>query len=545
MPPTTPKRLSVSAALQLALDHHGAGRIPEAEAIYRQILAADPRHPHALHLLGLLAYQAGNLTKAMELIEAAIQSRGDVPDFHANLGEAFRAAGNLERAIACHREAVRLEPALPEIRLSLANALADAGQPEAAAEQYRQAALAAGGDAGAIRRMADGLERMNRLEGARQLLDQGLAAAPDHPELNLLAAKVDRREGAFQQGIERLERLAGQEMALATSIALLTQLGMLYDRTDRADEAFQAFEAAGRRKAERYLSQGIAKEPGLEEIEATRTALTKEWLTRWRKGPTTGFARPAPVFLVGFPRSGTTLLEQVLASHSGIATLEEKPVVEMLVEQVRRQPGGYPGGLANLSTQTIAGLRNGYFQRVDQLVSVAPGQLLIDKFPLNIVRLPLVARIFPDARYILALRHPADTVLSGFMQNFSPNSAMANFCAIDDAARFYDRVMGLWRQSSELLGVNFHPIKYEALVEDFDGEVAKLLGFLGLPWEEGVRDYRETARKGKKIGTPSYHQVAEPIYHRAKERWRRYEGHLKPIEPTLAPWVEYFGYRQV
>lgn len=179
---------------------------------------------------------------------------------------------------------------------------------------------------------------------------------------------------------------------------------------------------------------------------------------------------------------------------------------------------------------------------MDSLIRVAPGQTFIDKFPLNLVHLPLLARIFPDARYILALRHPADAVLSGFMQNFNPNSAMANFCTLEDAAQFYDRVMGLWRRCAEMLPIAYHAVKYEDMVEDFDGEVKRLLDFLGLPWEEGVRHFHDTSRKGKVINTPSYHQVAEPIYRRAKERWRRYEPHLRPVAPILAPWVAYFGY---
>jgi hypothetical protein len=103
-------------------------------------------------------------------------------------------------------------------------------------------------------------------------------------------------------------------------------------------------------------------------------------------------------------------------------------------------------------------------------------------------------------------------------------------------------VMGLWRRSAEMLPITYHAVKYEGMVEDFDAEVKRLLDFLGLHWEEGVRQYQQTSRKGKVINTPSYHQVAEPIYRRAKERWRRYESHLRPVAPILAPWVAYFGY---
>ncbi len=537
-----PKRVPISEALKIALEHQRAQRIPQAEAIYRQVLAVEPHNPHALHLLGLIAYQAGDMEQARALIGQAIAVRADVPDFHANLGETWRAAGEPERAIACYQEALHLAADLPEIRLNLANALMDAGREAEAEEQYRQASTGAGNDVEAIHKMADGLERMNRLQGARHLTTVGLEIAPDHAGLNLVAARLDRREGASREGIARLQRFAATALDLKTTIERDTELGRLLDRAGEVDEAFRMFEAAGRHKAEMFRVSGITKDLALDEIAKMTSVLTPTWLESRGETVNGGFERPAPVFLIGFPRSGTTLLEQVLASHSAITTLEEKPVAEMLTRIIDDRHGGYPAALARLSSQAIRTLRQSYFQGVDGLIRVAPGQTFIDKFPLNLVRLPLLARIFPDARYILALRHPADAVLSGFMQNFSPNSAMANFCTLEDAAHFYDRAMGLWRRCAEMLPIAYHAVKYEDMVEDFDDEVKRLLDFLGLPWEAGVRQYHETSRKGKVINTPSYHQVAEPIYRRAKERWRRYEPHLRAVAPILAPWAAYFGY---
>ena len=536
-------RVPISEALKIALEHQRAQRIPQAEAIYRQVLAVEPHNPHALHLLGLIAYQSGDMEQARALIGQAIAVRADVPDFHANLGEAWRAAGEPERAIACYQEALRLSPDLPKLRINLANALMDAGREAEADAQYREAATGVGTDVKAIHEMADGLERMNRLLGARLLTSLGLDIAPDHARLNLVAARLDRREGATREGIARLQRFAATPLDLKTTIERDTEFGRLHDRAGEIEAAFRMFEAAGLHKAEMFRASGVSKDFALDEVARMACVLTPAWVESWSEGVNEDFERPAPVFLVGFPRSGTTLLEQVLASHSAIVTLEEKPVAEMLTRIVDERYGGYPAGLARLSPQAIRSLRQSYFQVVDSLIRVAPGQTFIDKFPLNLVRLPLLARIFPDARYILALRHPADAVLSGFMQNFSPNSAMANFCTLEEAAHFYDQVMGLWRRCAEMLPIAYHAVKYEGMVEDFDGEMKRLLDFLGLPWEEGMRQYHQTSRKGNVINNPSYHQVAEPIYRRAKERWRRYEPHLHPVAPILAPWAAYFGYK--
>lgn len=535
------RQVPISEALKIAVEHQRAQRISQAEAIYRQVLAAEPNNSHALHLLGLVAYQTGDLGAARTLIERALAVRTDVPDYHANLGEVWRTAGDPQRAINCYQEALRLAPNLAEIRINLANALIDAGREKEAGEQYKQAG--SGANVKEIHDMADKLERMNRLQGARLLSSRGLDLAPDHAGLNIIAARLDRREGAFLEGIARLKRIPVDQMDIHAAIQRGTELGRLYDRLNEADEAYDSFVSAGQLKSEMYRAKGISKDPALQEIASMEAVLTPEWTANWSAiNLNESFERAAPVFLVGFPRSGTTLLEQVLSKHSQITTLEEKPLAEMLAKIVEQRYGNYPASIAGLSTADCLSLRQQYFQSADSLCRSAPGQVLVDKFPLNLVRLPLLARVFPDAKYIFALRHPFDAVLSGFMQNFTPNSAMANFCSVEDAALFYDRVMRIWRLTREQLSLPVHVIEYENVVSNFGGEVARLLEFLGLPWEDGVHTFSSSAGAGRVVNTPSYHQVAEPIYQRSSNRWLRYGPHLKSVENILTPWIEYFDY---
>jgi len=178
------------------------------------------------------------------------------------------------------------------------------------------------------------------------------------------------------------------------------------------------------------------------------------------------------------------------------------------------------------------------------VTGMSPGKILLDKLPLHIIDMPFIHRVFPDAKFIFMLRHPMDSILSCFMQDFQLNGAMANFLHLEDAAKFYDTVMRLWRQSVELMPVNYHIARYENLVANFNGETQRLLDFLGLPWEESLLDYQKKARSRKMINTPSYNQVSEPIYSRAVYRWQRYEVFLAPILPIIDPWVEYFGYKE-
>lgn len=213
-----------------------------------------------------------------------------------------------------------------------------------------------------------------------------------------------------------------------------------------------------------------------------------------------------------------------------------------IVGGIARGLEGYPGALAALSPERIGDLRAQYMAQAARYLDPAGGDRFIDKMPLNIIDLGLIVRLFPGARIILALRHPCDCCLSCFMQSFVANDAMANFHTLEDAAGLYAEVMGLWAEYRRLLPMNVHRIRYEDLVGDLEGEARRLLDFLELEWDERVLEYSRHARERKQITTPSYNQVTEAIYTRARYRWQRYEEQMAPIMPLLAPYIEAFGY---
>jgi hypothetical protein len=199
-------------------------------------------------------------------------------------------------------------------------------------------------------------------------------------------------------------------------------------------------------------------------------------------------------------------------------------------------------GLAGLDVDAIGDARSFYFEEVGKVAQYEAGKLLIDKSPLFLSKAATIHRLFPNARFILALRHPCDALLSCFMSNFRLNTAMSNFLRLEDAAEFYDLTFRHWERSRELFSLNVHTIVYERLVEDVEGEVRPLFDWLGLDWREEALDHRRTAKARGLITTASYSQVTEQIYQRAAGRWEGYRRHLEPVLPVLAPWIEKFGY---
>ena len=251
-----------------------------------------------------------------------------------------------------------------------------------------------------------------------------------------------------------------------------------------------------------------------------------------------------PVFIIGFPRSGTTLLDTLLRGHPGIEVTEETDAVPRMVNQLSGNGDERMDSLADLADQDVENLRKTYFNALARHARPDSNTMLIDRFALNIVYAGEIVRIFPQARFILLLRHPADCVLSCFMQTFYETSANASFFTLEDSAHLYDRVFGLWRQYTDLLQLNVLQVKYEDLVADAESTCRRILDFLDAPWHPGILEHERTARDRPLIGTASYNQVTRPLYTDAQGRWRRYRQEMEPALPVLEPWITYFGYKE-
>jgi Putative Zn-dependent protease, contains TPR repeats len=526
----------VNDDLQTALAYARAGKLVDAERMCERLIRQPAVAPETRHLLGVIYTIQNRCIEAEPLLRQASAESPSIAKYHSSLGNALRGLHRLEDAEMCYRRALALDPGFTDARVNLAKLLhAVQGSDEAIAE-YRRVLHDRPDDLDVLASLAFLLESSGQRDAALQTAQQGLALAPTHPAMNLVAAICERSNGQPEQALQRLQAIspAGLDARLAATFHY--ERGLLHDRFGQTDDAWADFVAANDLQARSVPDGEVDKRRYTAELD--RLARTDfAWL---RDCTPLADGLRAPVVLVGFPRSGTTLLDQILDSHAAIQTLEEKPIVNRLEDDIARMTGNAPDALAALRDDQIAALRQRYFAYVADFIDLQPGALLIDKFPLNLTRIPTILRLFPDARFILALRHPCDCVLSCFMHLFAPNDAMANFYTLADSAALYDRVMRLWQCWAPML--RQHRVHYERLVDDLPGEIKPLLDFLNVEWNERMARPHEHALQRGAINTPSYSQVVQPIYRRAAGRWQRYREQFAPVMPTLQPHIEYFGY---
>jgi len=323
-------------------------------------------------------------------------------------------------------------------------------------------------------------------------------------------------------------------------------LGDLLDAQGRTSEAFAVYTAGN--DALRRLHAARFEGPGIE-----TTPMSLRWLTAffeaadpadWETGPLGSLpdatAPAAHVFMVGFPRSGTTLLEQVLGSHPAVVTSNEKPTLDDATREFLRTPGDV-NRLAATRWAELNKHRDAYWQRVREHGIAVAGRVFIDKQPYNTLQLPLIVRLFPAAKIVFSVRDPRDVVLSCFRRRFLMSAPNFQFLTLDGTARFYDATMRLAQLYRAKLPLDLLQLRHEDLVSDFEARVREACEFLGLTWQDSMRDFATRARS-QSITTPSSVQVIQGLNREGIGHWRHYRDQMAPVLPILRPWVERFDY---
>lgn len=534
---------------------------------YERVVAAEPEDWETWNNLGNSRRSSGDFEGSVSDLKRAAELRPDSPPVRLNHALAVASAGKIEEteqllrqisdefpqdvkalvelhalykaqardeeALEAIQAAVRRQPSDVELLLGLASHQLSLLQTDAAEETYRQAVSVEPNSGPANLGLGLVFELTNRGEDLSKLAQEAEERAIPPNAANFLKALDHRRGKRFAEGLEALTKVP-EEIESPRRWHLL---GQLYEGVGKYDEAFAAFA---------NMNENQLGDPTLPEQRAAayRATITKQyetvspkWLGRWPKAAPSE-KRASPVFLAGFPRSGTTLLDTLLMGHGDIEVLEEEPTLRNATKLLPEF-----ADIPEATDDQINSAREEYFRTAATLTPLAPGKLLIDKNPLSMNGLPIIARLFPGARIILALRHPCDVVLSCYATNFKLNEGMSSFLRLETAAELYDLSFRYFERVEELLKPPVHRVVYENVVADREAELGSLFDFLGLEWSDDVLDHQSTAQGRGRIKTASYAQVAEPIYTRSAGRWKNYRRHLEPVLPVLEPWVRKFGYK--
>lgn len=519
--------LRLQAMIEARRGNHG----PAAQ-LFRQIVNTDPRDHESWANLGASLIAMGQPELAADALERAAQLRPDILRFREKWTEAQVAAGRGEDALAAARQVAKENPKDPAAQLVPARLEDLLGRPEKALQLLKWLLDDHPLYPPALISLAGLLERQNLIEDFSAAIERIEKVSPEALELPLLRARLAYRRGDLDEAL----RLANAAPEVLDRGARAELIGRIQERLGNSAQAFRAFEEMNE---DTDLSREVIAHgsQALRNLIDDRAAITtKEWMRGWSAASDQTNARE-PAFLIGFPRSGTTLLDSFLMGHPQISIAEELPMLTAVSEQM----GDYRR-LAELDPREIGALRNRYFEVASEHIPDVGDRLLIDKFPLGAIEAAVFHRLFPGGKIIFLQRHPCDVVLSCYFTRFQPTPMMINFYTLEDAAKLYDKVMSFWVQCLSTMPLDVYNLKYEKLIAEPEAEARNLLSFLGLDWNEAVLDYQKRAREPAFIRTASYAQVVEPLYDRSIGRWERYSDQLAPVLPMLMPWAERMGY---
>jgi Flp pilus assembly protein TadD len=496
----------------LGITHARLQAWPKAEFCLRKALALRPDDADARHAMATLLIRKQRFGEATTQLRAAMALRPDEASLYNDLGYCEQRQRHIDSAIEAYQRSLQLDP-----------------QQHLA---YRNLGLL--------------YEQIHRLEAARDCAQQALSRAPGDVESTLLLAKLEARDKQYAAARQRLAPLLDTGLSPFHQGAANLAMAKILDRLGDPEATF------------RHLAAGKRAFRALYRISDKDLQQYRNDIRRFRQV----FSAPPPavspaleptddalkvIFLVGFPRSGTTLTEQVLEAHPDIVASHELPVLIELTNRigaVTGRPFRYPDDVHTLNREEIMLLRDAYRQAMAAALESPPekDQFVLDKLPLNIVHLGLIAQLFPEGRILLALRDPRDVCLSCYLQSFEMNPAMAQFLSLDDTAAFYRTVMVLLRHYRDTLGINMLTTRYEDIVDDLEGAARRMLDYLGLAWNPAVLQYYRAAQT-RRVYTPSYQAVTQPIYPGAKGKWKGYAAQLAPILPMLEELARGMGYR--
>jgi tetratricopeptide (TPR) repeat protein len=530
------------------------GKLDEAVRCYSKARTIKPDYAEAHSNLGLILQEQGKLDASIESCRKALALSPDYAEAHNNLGLALHGQHHLDAAIGSYQKAILLKPDYVEAHCNLGVALREQGKLDAAVESYRKALDFCPDYADAYFNLGVVFGEQDNFDAAKECFlkaialkphyvdaqcslggvyldcgdfataetyfNQVLRYEPHHPEAWASLASLKKMTMADVPWAETAQNLLNGKLNPEQEMALSYALGKYCDDTRQYDAAFDYYRRANRLKQQ--VAGVFDRDKFRQLIDKLISTYTPEAVQRHRVGASQS---TRPLFIVGMPRSGTSLTEQILASHPEVFGAGE---LRFWAEFWKRQSGAAPAVLSAEVNDVL--LQEAAVRFETELQRHSPTALrVVDKLPGNFMHVGLIHAAFPNAHFLFTRRNSVDNCLSIYFQNFNNSHDYAT--DLDDLAFYYSeycRLMAHWRKV--LPPEVFLDVPYEALVEDQEGWSRRIIEFTGLEWDERCLSFHETERR---VGTASNWQVRQKIYKTSKERWRNYERHVGPLLPLL------------
>jgi len=527
---------------KLAIENHKKNNFEEASYLYEKILNVNPNHFDTNFYFGTLNLQTKNFNKACKLLDKAAEINPNIVEAHNNLGIAYDNLREIDKAKKCFNKSIEINPNYVEAYLNLGKLYTNMGEIEKSENFYNDAIAINPKYFDAYNNLMNLFEKTNQNEKLKKIIILAEEKFKNHPVVKLFYGFYLFKTQNFLDAIKNLEEIKFDKKEFNREMLRSFVLARCYDQMDNVEKSFFYFKKRNELDLN-HKSNDIDKNKTLQIVEDRKNFFKKNEINEWSILKSDN-KNENPVFLIGFQRSGTTLLDNILRSHNSIEVIEEKPIVGNFVTYINQKISSNFQNLKSIDEDNLQDFRKFYFDYRKKYINKKDNaKIYIDKMPLNIIHVGEIVRIFPNAKFIVTLRHPYDCVLSCYMQNFKLNNANANFLDLKDAASFYNSVMNLWEQYISVFKVNYHIIKYEDIVLDFEKSVQKVLNFLELPWSNNVFEFYKTAQNRNKISSASYDQVIKPIYSKSVDKWKKYEKQIAEILPILKPWINKFNYK--
>ena len=507
---------------------------------FKQALKVNPGNAEAYNNIGNVLNAKGDPDAALDYFKKALKIKPKFADVYNNIGNALNAKGDTDAAIGSYKKALKIKPDYAEAYYNKGIALKDKGEQKAAIDSYKRAIKIKPDYADAYSNTCELYERSNKLAELSEVISIAKAALKKLPSDLLYYEALYNYRSQNYDHCETLIGLIDINQLSITRTSLFWQLrAKLQQHQKDYNSAFISFTQMNNayinspgfngKQAQRYFDELLMR------VKDLSKALKTPYCQNLEES-----SADVPIFLIGFPRSGTTLLDTILRTHSKISVAEEKNMLSKANKYLGNKLSTFD--IENLTSQELLKAREVYFEELSKHVSTNRSGCVIDKFPLNIVDVPIIHKLFPTAKFILALRHPLDSILSCWMQPFQANDAMANMVELNRIVDFYAAAMTVLELSEKRYQLTIHRIRYEDLVLNMKTEVSNLLNFLELDWENELENYQQTALNRGIISTPSYSQVIQPLYKTASYRWVNYQDSLKKYFIKIEKWTKKYGY---